>query len=222
MQIPRSAMPLAATSFKFCKHWAFAALLVFSASAPSWATTPVERVRAFVDGTRTFRAAFTQTIASKVGKKTQTSSGVVLLARPGKFRWQIDKPYPQLMVGDGQKVWLHDPDLKQVTVRKMSDTLSGTPAALLAGDSAIEKSFELSDDGGRDGLDWVMAVPRSKDASFSRIALGFRGDNLQRMEMHDNFGQVTTVVFANAEKNPVLAPGLFRFTPPAGTDVVGE
>ena len=205
----------------FCK------LLTVSAA---FAATPAERVRAFVESTKTFKASFVQTIVSKAGRadgsarKTQTSSGNVLLSRPGKFRWQIVKPYPQLMVGDGQKVWLFDPDLKQVTVRKMGDTLTGSPAALLAGDNAIEKSFELSDGNvePRDAYDWVLAVPRGKDASFTRIRLGFKGDTLQAMEMHDNFGQVTSIVFSAQEKNPSLTGSQFRFTPPAGVDVVGE
>lgn len=192
------------------------------------AATPVERVRAFVDGTKTFKATFSQTIISKAGradgsaKKKQTSSGNVLLSRPGKFRWQVEKPYPQLMVGDGQKVWLYDPDLKQVTVRRMGETLTGTPAALLAGDNTIEKSFELSDAGNKDGADWVLAIPRGKDASFSRILLGFKGDALQAMEMHDNFGQVTTIVFSAQERNPAIAASQFKFTAPPGADVVGE
>lgn len=194
----------------------------------AFAATPAERVRAFVEGTRTFKAGFTQTIVSKAGKadgsarKKQVSSGSVLLSRPGKFRWTVDKPYPQLMVGDGQKVWLYDPDLKQVTVRRMGETLTGTPAALLAGDNAIEKSFELSDGGSRDGADWVLAVPRGKDASFSRILLGFKGEVLQAMEMHDNFGQVTNIVFSGQERNPAIAAAQFKFTAPAGADVVGE
>lgn len=203
----------------FCK-----CLLVSTA----FAATPAERVQAFVEGTQTFKATFTQTIVSKAGKadgsgrKKQVSSGSVLLSRPGKFRWTVDKPYPQLMVGDGQKVWLYDPDLRQVTVRRMGETLTGTPAALLAGDNAIEKSFELSDGGTRDGIDWVLAVPRGKDTSFSRILLGFKGTVLQAMEMHDNFGQVTNIVFSGQERNPVIAASQFKFTAPAGADVVGE
>jgi outer membrane lipoprotein carrier protein len=185
--------------------------------------TPAERVRAFVEGTRTFKAGFTQTIQSaKAGRKPQVTSGSVLLSRPGKFRWQIEKPYPQLMVGDGQKVWLYDPDLNQVTVRKIGEALDGTPAALLAGDNAIEKRFTLSDGGKADGLDWVEAVPKSKDASFARIRLGFRGEVLAAMEMQDNFGQTTDIRFASVERNPAIAAQQFRFVPPAGADVVGD
>ena len=203
----------------FCK-----CLMVSSALA----VTPVERVRGFIDGTRTFKASFSQTITTPTGKtevnpkKKQTSSGNVLLSRPGKFRWQVDKPFPQLMVGDGKKVWLYDPDLRQVTVRNAGEALTGSPAALLAGDNAIEKSFEMTDGGTKDGIEWVTAVPKSKDAGFSRILLGFKGETLNVMEMHDNFGQVTTIVFSAQERNPAIAPTLFKFVAPAGVDVVGE
>ena len=190
------------------------------------AASPADTVRAFIEGTRTFKAGFTQTIVSaKAGRKPQVTSGSVLLSRPGKFRWQVEKPYPQLMVGDGQKVWLYDPDLKQVTVRKIGDALDGTPAALLAGEKfegAVEKRFTLSDGGSSGGLEWVDAVPKGSDASFSKIRLGFRAGTLASMEMSDNFGQTTKIDFVNVEKNPAIAPAQFRFVPPAGADVVGE
>jgi outer membrane lipoprotein carrier protein len=201
----------------------FLKLLTLGLAGAAFATTPAERVKSFVEGTKTFKASFTQTIlATKAGRKAQVTSGNVMLSRPGKFRWQVDKPYPQLMVGDGQKVWLHDPDLKQVTVRKIGDALDGTPAALLAGDNAIEKRFALTEGGNAEGLDWVEAVPKGKDASFAKIRLGFRGDLLQAMEMQDSFGQSTTIRFSNVEKNPAIAAAQFKFTPPAGADVVGE
>lgn len=186
------------------------------------AATPAERVSAFIQSTKTFKANFTQTLVAKAGRKPQVSSGSVLLMRPGKFRWQVDKPYPQLMVGDGQKVWLYDPDLKQVTIRKMGDTLSGTPAALLAGDHSFEKNFALKEGLSADGIDWVEATPKGQDASFSRIRMGFRGDQLVAMEMNDNFGQTTLIHFSAVERNPAIAASQFRFVPPAGVDVVGE
>lgn len=201
----------------------FLKLLTLGLAGAAFAATPSERVKAFVEGTKTFKAGFTQTLmASKAGRKAQVTSGNVLLSRPGKFRWQVDKPYPQLMVGDGQKVWLHDPDLNQVTVRRIGDALDGTPAALLAGDNSIEKRFTLTDGGNAEGLDWVEAQPKGKDASFAKIRLGFRGDLLQAMEMQDNFGQTTKIRFDNVQKNPPIAAAQFKFTPPAGADVVGE
>ena len=187
----------------------------------------VDRLKHFLDSTRTFRASFTQTIHFKSGKKPQQSSGIIALSRPGKFRWQVEKPYQQLIVGDGAKVWLFDPDLKQVTVRKMVETLGGTPAAILAGEvgqgsGSIEKSFTLTDAGEAEGREWVEARPKAADATFERLRLGFRGDVLQAMEMHDNFGQATAIEFAAVERNPDLPASLFRFVPPPGVDVVGD
>ncbi len=206
----------------------FAVVLLLLQALTASAADGVARLEAFLDSTRTFRASFAQTIHFKSGKKPQTSSGVVALSRPGKFRWQVDKPYQQLMVGDGSKVWLYDPDLKQVTVRKMADTLGGTPAAILAGEPgqgsslAVGRNFTLSDGGEQDGIVWVDARPKTSDATFEKVRLGFRGAELAAMEMHDNFGQATRVEFAAVERNPALGGGLFRFNPPAGVDVVGE
>jgi len=195
------------------------------AAAPAQAGA-LASLHEFLANTRTFKASFTQTIVGKSSKKPQVSSGTVSLSRPGKFRWEVSKPFQQLLVGDGSKVWLFDADLKQVTVRKMADTLGGTPAALLAGEvgnvSAIEKNFLLSEAPAKNGLAWVEARPKSQDGSFDRVRLGFKNDQLLAMEMHDQFGQVTTVEFSAVERNPGLAPALFRFTPPAGVDVVGE
>ena len=192
------------------------------ASAGTSAQSPSERVKSFVENTKSLRASFSQTVAARNSKKPQTSSGVLALSRPGKFRWQIDKPFEQLMVSDGQKVWLYDPDLKQVTVRRAVGTLAGTPAALLAGDNSIDKNFTLKDAGNREGRDWVEALPKTQDASFSRILLGFKGDALQVMELSDNFGQTTHVLFSQIERNPALPAATFKFTPPAGVDVVNE
>lgn len=179
----------------------------------------------FLTTTQRFRADFVQTVHSRNGKKPQTSSGVLMLSRPGKFRWQVDKPYAQLIVGDGRKVWMYDPDLAQVTVRTMAETLAGTPAAILAGNitaESLDKDFAISPLPERDGLAWTEARPRAGDAGFERVRFGFRGDVLSVMEMHDHFGQVTVVQFSGSVRNPTLPESSFRFVPPAGVDVVGD
>lgn len=199
--------------------------ILFFASQTAWAGA-VDSLHGFLDSTRTFRADFTQTVVAKNGKRPQQSSGVMILSRPGKFRWQIAKPYAQLLVGDGEKVWMYDPDLKQVTVRKAGAALGGTPAALLAGGeggrSTLEKNFTLREGGERQGLAWVEAVPKNSENGFSRLRIGFAGNELKAMEVDDNFGQTTLLNFSNVEHNPPIAPGLLRFTPPAGADVIGE
>ena len=182
----------------------------------------IDTLRLFLESTRTVRADFAQTVVARNGRQGQASSGAMMFSRPGKFRWQIDKPYSQLLVGDGERVWIHDPDLRQVTVRKAGAALGGTPAALLAGDSAIEHSFTLSEAGEREGLEWVEAIPKAQDSGFEKVRLGFAGRELRAMELFDSLGQKTSLVFSHLERNPRLAPSLFRFTPPANTDVIGD
>ena len=182
----------------------------------------VETLQRFLDLTRTLRADFTQTVIAKNGKRPQLSSGVMMISRPGKFRWQVDKPYAQLLVGDGEKVWMYDPDLRQATVRKVDAALGSTPAALLVSGAALDKSFLLRESGGRDGLEWVEAIPKSSDSGFEKLQIGFENGELKAMELFDNFGQQTTLVFSRIERNPPIPATQFRFIPPAGVDVIGE
>lgn len=182
----------------------------------------IDKLHAFMDSTKTLRASFAQIVVAKNGKRPQYSSGVMMVSRPGKFRWQINKPYSQLLVGDGEKVWMYDPDLRQVTVKKMSAALGGSPAALLVSSGDLEKNFSLRELGEREGLEWLEATPKAADSGFEKLQLGFAGNDLKAMELFDNFGQTTSLVFSGLERNLSLPPANFRFTPPAGVDVIGE
>jgi outer membrane lipoprotein carrier protein len=182
----------------------------------------LDKLKAFVDGTKSGKADFVQTVVSKSGRKPQNAAGSMMFSRPGKFRWTYDKPYYQLIVGDGEKLWVYDRDLNQVSTKKLSAALGSSPAALLAGDNALEKNFELKEGGTADGIEWVDAQPKSQDSGFQFLRIGFVGDALRAMEITDSFGQVTTIAFEKFERNPPLAGSLFRFTPPKGADVLGE
>lgn len=182
----------------------------------------IAQLKAFVADTKSARANFAQTVESRSGRKPQLSSGSFLFARPGKFRWSYQKPYAQLIVGDGDKLWIYDQDLNQVTVKKLGQALGESPAALLAGDNVMEKNFVLKDVGSDQGLEWVEATPKAKESSFERVRLGFKDDLPRMMEVKDSFGQTTLLRFSQFERNPRLDPGLFRFVPPKGADVVGE
>jgi outer membrane lipoprotein carrier protein len=194
------------------------ALLVFG-SAHAGA---VDKLYRFLETTKTLSADFAQTVVAKNGRRPRQSAGTMLILRPGRFRWQTDKPYSLLLVGDGERVWMYDPDLRQVTVRKMDAALGGTPAALLAGTDALENGFELRDLETREGLEWLEALPKSPDSGFGKLQLGFEGDDLKAMEILDNFGQTTSLVFFNLLRNPPLPAAQFTFVPPAGIDVIGE
>lgn len=182
----------------------------------------VDQLHDFLKNTRTLRAEFAQTLVAKNGRKPQQSSGVVAISRPGRLRWEILKPYPQLVVGDGDRIWIYDPELQQVTVRKAGQAIGGSPAALLAGSNELEKNFTLTEAGDADGLNWVEATPKAADSGFEKVRLGFVGSELKAMELFDSFGQTTLIRFSKIERNPGIGPGLFRFSPPPGADVVGE
>lgn len=193
------------------------------AFASTWAgAATLERLRTFVRDTQTARAQFTQTVADKSGRVTQSANGTFLLQRPGKFRWSVEKPYKQLLVGDGQRVWIFDEDLNQVIVRKIGDALGATPAALLSGNQEVERAFAWKDLPMADGLDWLSATPLTKETTFNEIRLGFDVKGLAALELYDAFGQKSVVRFTAFERNPKLAPELFQFTPPQGADVIGE
>lgn len=181
-----------------------------------------EQFKAFLANTHSARANFNQSVVAKSGRKPQLSQGSFAFARPGKFRWIYEQPYYQLLVGDGERLWIHDKDLNQVTVKKLGQALGSSPAALLAGDAALEKHFVIRDAGSAEGSEVVEATPRSQDGSFARVRIGFKDNLPQFMEVHDNFGQTTLLRFSQLERNPTLPAGLFQFTPPKGADVVGE
>ena len=182
----------------------------------------VDRLHRFLANTKTLKAEFAQIVLSQGGRKPQQSSGLVSIARPDKLRWEILKPYPQLVVGDGEKVWIYDSELQQVTVRQVGQAIGGSPAALLSGGSELERNFTLSDAGEKDGLSWVEAVPKAGDSGFESVRIGFAGDDLKAMELRDSFGQTTLIRFSALVRNPALPASTFRFAPPTGVDVIGE
>jgi outer membrane lipoprotein carrier protein len=182
----------------------------------------LERFSQFINSTQSARGDFEQQIFDRAGKMVQESRGTLAFSRPGKFRWAYEKPYAQLIVGDGERIWVYDKDLNQVTVRKLDKALGSTPAALLAGNNEAMRAFTLSDQGARDGLEWVEALPRDKEGNFEKILMGFGPAGLQLMRLSDSFGQTTVLKFNSLQRNPKLDPSLFRFSPPQGADVIGE
>ena len=182
----------------------------------------LEHYQAFLNGTQSARAGFEQKVYDRDGRLVQDTKGSFVFQRPGRFRWIYDKPADQVIVGDGLRVWIYDRQLNQVTVRKVERALGSTPAALLAGASGIQSAFELSDAGTRDGLEWLDAKPREREAGFERVRMGFGRDGLQAMELTDHFGQRTLLRFTNMVRNPKVDATEFRFDPPKGADVLGD
>jgi outer membrane lipoprotein carrier protein len=181
----------------------------------------LDTLREFVRDVKSGRAVFTQTVTSADGAKKRVSSGSFEFARPNRFRFAYAKPFEQLIVSDGQKVWIHDVDLNQVSVRKLGAALGATPAALLAG-SALDKEFELAAQPSKEGIDWVMATPKQKDGAFQSMRIGFRGKELAAVEILDSFGQRSLLQFSQYAAHAALPEQSFRFVPPPGADVIEQ
>lgn len=201
-------------------NWSLLAMTLLALPVPAWAGA-VDEFRAFTTQTRSARGDFSQVVVDRAGKKLREASGTFSLSRPGKFRWTYVKPYAQLLVGDGQKVWIYDADLNQVTIRAMDQTLSATPAALLSGSQDFEKVFAVEDLPPADGLTWLGARPRAAESGLESARIGFNKGTLEKLEFVDSFGQRTIITVSKFEKNPALGADHFKFTPPKGADVIG-
>jgi chaperone LolA len=196
---------------------ATAALAAWPGLAPAGA---IDQLREFATATKSARGEFSQQQVRASGRAADTASGTFAFSRPGRFRWEVAMPYEQLIVTDGERLHFYDKDLKQVTVRKVGDAISATPAAILFGSNDIDSSFTLRESGVVEGVEWLEAIPKAKDSGFDRIRIGFRGGLPEAMEVRDAFGQTTRFAFRAIERNPALDPAIFRFTPPRGVDVV--
>ncbi|HET7528480.1 MAG TPA: outer membrane lipoprotein chaperone LolA [Burkholderiaceae bacterium] len=181
----------------------------------------VDLLRDFASNVKSGRAAFTQTVTSVDGKKKKDSSGQFEFVRPDRFRFSYAKPFEQQIVADGQKVWLYDVELNQVTVRPMAQALGATPAALLAG-GTLDKEFDLKALPPADGLEWVQATPRVRDGPIQSLRVGFKGSTLAALEIVDAFGQRSLLRFTALEQNVRLPDSAFQFTPPKGADVIQQ
>ncbi len=190
------------------------------AAQPGGPATAVSQLKAFVKNTQAAQGRFDQKPAE--GEAGEESQGQFVFARPGKFRWEVTAPYPQLLVADGNEVFFHDPDLNQVTVRPMQGALGATPAAILFGTGELDENFEMTELPMTDGVNWLQAVPKVKEAGFEEIRIGFKDNVPVVMQVLDAFNRTTLFEFSEIVSNPVLAKAVFEFKIPEGADVVRQ
>jgi len=199
----------------------FLVAALFSVASVAAHADAVDTLKEFVRDVKTGHAAFTQVVTSPDGAKKKTSSGTFEFSRPNRFRFSYAKPFEQVIVADGQKVWIYDADLNQVSARKLSQALGATPAALLAGGS-LEIDFSLSSLPAKDGLEWAQATPKAKDGAFQSVRIGFRGKELSAVEITDSFGQRSLLTFSKMAANAPVAADKFKFSVPPGADVIEQ
>jgi outer membrane lipoprotein carrier protein len=200
--------------------------LAFAAAAQVQAQTPLD---SYLEHLKTLRAEFSQTVTNGRAEQIQRAEGKLVIVRPGKFRWELtpdggtaNGSSPQLMVADGKNLWFYDRDLEQVSVKPAATALTATPASLLSGDGNIRELFTVALAGRKDGFDWVLVTPKQGDADFREARLAFGQGDLKRMVLKDKLGQTVRLDFLTSERNAPVAESEVKFTPPAGTDVIGK
>lgn len=199
-----------------------AAIVLFGAtSAHAADADPAARLEKLLAALTSVRVAFTQDVVGADGKTTDHAVGTLSLRRPGRFRWDYTNPR-QLIVSDGDRLWLYDPELEQATVRRVREAFAQTPAMLLSGEARIRDGFTVRDAGSEAGLEWLALAPKGADSDFREIRIGFAGDALKRLEFTDKLNQRTRIVLGTLERNVRLEDALFTFTPPKGVDVIGN
>lgn len=176
-----------------------------------------------LNGIKSMRARFQQTIYDNNGNAVQQSSGSMALARPGKFRWEVTKPMPQTIIANAEKLWIYDPDLQQVTIRSLKSEASEAPALLLSHqNSDLEKNYQIKTLAPDGSLRWFLLKPKGNDNMFISVKMGFAGAQLKEMVLEDHIGHATKVKFINIKINEPIPSSLFVLKTPAGTDVIDE
>lgn len=181
------------------------------------------RLENYLNDITTFEASFEQSLISESNGLQEISKGDFFLSRPGKFRWNYSQPYEQSIIADGKKIWIYDKDLAQVTVRKMDKILADSPALLLSNEVEISEQFvvtKMPNSSDSKGQEWFMLKPKDQDKQYADIRLAFEKANLKVMELRDNFGQLTRIIFSDQKRNQKIDQKLFNFIPPAGVDVL--
>ncbi|WP_082575644.1 MULTISPECIES: outer membrane lipoprotein chaperone LolA [unclassified Lysobacter] len=200
-----------------------ATLLTGMAFAGAAAAAARDDLNSFTRGLKGLEGQFSQQVFDANGKRKEASSGNLALSAPRLFRWEYVKPYPQLIVADGKKVWVNDPDLQQVTVRPQGAEEQNSPLSALIDPSKLDAQFVVKDAGVAEGLNWLSLAPKKEaEANFRSAKLGFNASGLARMQVVDSLGQRTEIVFSGWKRNPTFPAGKFKFAPPAGVDVIGE
>ena len=186
-------------------------------------TDGVARLGELLAGMRSIEAEFHQQLKDGKGVLVQESGGRVVLAHPGRFRWETKPPFEQLVVSDGVTVWQYDPDLAQVVVRPLDKRADQVPSMLLAGEvEAVNRLYAITASRDDAGAERFELVPRADGSPFSRLALQFRSGALERLEITDGLGQRTEVSFSGVKPSASADPGLFVFHTPEGVDEVRD
>jgi outer membrane lipoprotein carrier protein len=196
-----------------------AMLVLTLCASPSLAA---DLIADYFSGLNTFQSNFTQTVTDSNGERVQDAQGRVWMQRPGRFRWDYETPYRQLIVADGERLWTYDEDLEQATVEPVDEALSSTPAMLLSGFKPLDEVMRWVETGSRDGKTWYRLDPKQQDSAVEEVQIAFDAGQLAVIEVRDGFGNHTRIRFSDITRNQSIDPDRFRIQLPPGTDIIGD
>jgi outer membrane lipoprotein carrier protein len=216
----KAPLPIAGRRIVLCALLSM--LLPWAAADDQPVSSDVTRLENYLSELQSLRADFTQQVFNRDAELVESASGRLALLKPGRFRWDYLQPFERVIVADGERVWLYEADLDQVTVQRLDEGLGETPAALLSGSVDILQRFDYRGSETREEMTWLRLGPRGESTDFDEIRLGFSGQQLIQMELADRLGQTTQVSFSNIDLNPGIDASVFSFEVPPGADVIGE
>ncbi|MFT5897298.1 MAG: outer membrane lipoprotein carrier protein [bacterium] len=201
--------------------WHSSGVVMLLISPVVYSGVALDQLESFIQDVETFEADFEQTLYDSNSEPLQKLIGTIQLKRPGKFVWTYFAPEEQQIVADGERIWMYDKDLEQVTVNTISDRIAGTPLVLLMRAAPLDDSFEIQELGSAEGINWVELTPKADSSDFEQVFIGLNADGLAAMELRDNFGQATQIIFTEFKTGVELSDSLFEFIVPDGVDVIG-
>ena len=204
-------------------RWMLLWLVMGVGLSPAYAVADgYERLDRFFEKVTTFKASFIQVVLDENLLALEETSGLLWIARPGRFRWDYESVHRQSIVADGEVLWLYDVELEQVTRRAQESAIGQTPAVLLSGGQQYRKDYNVTILGRQGAVNWISLVPKFSDGSFAEIQLGFEGETLRLIQLLDELNQITRVTLANVVENEPIPDSVFRFIPPTGVDVISD
>ena len=204
-------------------RWMLLWLVMGAGLSPACAVADgYERLDRFFEKVTTFKASFIQVVLDENLLALEETSGLLWIARPGRFRWDYESVHRQSIVADGEVLWLYDVELEQVTRRAQESAIGQTPAVLLSGGQQYRKDYNVTILGRQGAVNWISLVPKLSDGSFAEIQLGFEGETLRLIQLLDELNQITRVTLANVVENEPISDSVFRFIPPTGVDVISD
>jgi outer membrane lipoprotein carrier protein len=197
-------------------------LALWMAACASQRVLADDLVADYFAGLDTFQSQFIQTVIDSDGQQVQRSVGTVWIQKPGRFRWDYQTPYRQLIVADGKQLWTYDEDLEQATVKAVDEALSSTPAMLLSGFRPLSDVMTWRQSGTENGERWFSLDPKQPDSAVEKVRIGFENDQLSIIEVTDSFGNHTRIQFSQTKRNQAIDQGLFKLELPPDTDIIGD